>query len=212
MAIQGARLAQPQQASDYHSAALSFPARGRIGRSAGHAALQAWAVRSAAWIMNFFDTCRVFVIVDEIQSIMTKKLLILFAGAAMAAGLFTAQSAEKKAAKVDTSKLPPAATKQGVTYATDIKPIFDKSCIKCHGAEKQKGKLRLDSLEAALKGGEAAKVIEPGKSADSILVHNVAHLGDEDDFMPPPDNKDKIPPLTKEQIGLIRAWIDQGAK
>jgi mono/diheme cytochrome c family protein len=161
--------------------------------------------------MNFFDSCYVFVIVDEIQSNMTKKLLILCAGMALAAGLFTAQSAEKKA-KVDTSKLPPAATKQGVTYATDIKSIFDKSCIKCHGAEKQKGKLRLDSLEAALKGGEAGKVIEPGKSADSILIHNVAHLGDEDEFMPPPDNKDKIPPLTKEQIGLVRAWIDQGAK
>jgi hypothetical protein len=145
---------------------------------------------------------------------MTKKLLILCAGVALAAGLFTAQSAEKekKAVKIDTSKLPPASTKQGVTYAGDIKPIFDKSCIKCHGSEKQKGKLRLDSLEAALKGGQDGKVVEPGKSADSMLVHNVAHLGDEDDFMPPPDNKDKIPPLTKEQIGLIRAWIDQGAK
>ncbi len=97
-------------------------------------------------------------------------------------------------------------------YAADIKSILDKSCIKCHGAEKQKGKLRLDSLEAVLKGGEDGKVVEPGKSEASILVHNVAHVGDEDLFMPPPDNKDKIPPLTKEQIGIIRAWIDQGAK
>src|SRR6266566_2999978 len=144
---------------------------------------------------------------------MNKKLFVICAGAALAASLFTAQSAEKekKTTKVDTSKLPPASTKQGVTYAADMKPIFDKSCIKCHGAEKQKGKLRLDSLAAALKGGED-KVVMPGDSAGSILVHNVAHLGDEDDYMPPPDNKDKIPPLTKEQIGLIRAWIDQGAK
>jgi mono/diheme cytochrome c family protein len=114
--------------------------------------------------------------------------------------------------KVDTSKLPPPADKQGVTYAADIKPMFEKSCTKCHGADKQKGKLRLDSLQAVLKGGEDGKVVMPGKSADSMLVHNVAHLGDEDFWMPPPDNKDKIPPLTKEQIGLIRAWIDQGAK
>jgi hypothetical protein len=114
--------------------------------------------------------------------------------------------------KVDTSKLPPPADKQGVTYAADIKPMFEKSCTKCHGAEKQKGKLRLDSLQAVLKGGEDGKVVMPGKSADSMLVQNVAHLGDEDFWMPPPDNKDKIPPLTKEQIGLIRAWIDQGAK
>jgi hypothetical protein len=114
--------------------------------------------------------------------------------------------------KVDTSKLPPPADKQGVTYAADIKPMFEKSCTKYHGAEKQKGKLRLDSLQAVLKGGEDGKVVMPGKSADSMLVQNVAHLGDEDFWMPPPDNKDKIPPLTKEQIGLIRAWIDQGAK
>ena len=144
---------------------------------------------------------------------MTKNLFALCAGAALVASLFIAQSAEKekKNVKIDASKLPPVSTKQGVAYAADIKPIFEKSCTKCHGAEKQKGKLRLDSLEAALKGGQDGKVIEPGKSAESVLVANVAHLGDEDDYMPPPDNKDKIPPLTKEQIGLIRAWIDQGA-
>jgi len=143
---------------------------------------------------------------------MTKKLLSVVLGAAFAVSLLTLPAAEKKKAAVDTSKIPPASDKQGVTYASDIKPIFEKSCTKCHGAEKQKGKLRLDSLEAALKGGEDGKVIEPGKSADSMLVQNVAQVGDEDLYMPPPDNKDKIPPLTKEQIGLIRAWIDQGAK
>lgn len=140
-----------------------------------------------------------------------KKLLMI--GFTFALTLTMVQAAEKeKKTKVDVSKLPPAATATGVTFSKDIKPIFDKSCIKCHGAEKQKGKLRLDSLEAALKGGEDGKVVLAGDSAGSILVHNVAHLGDEDDYMPPPDNKDRIPPLTKEQIGLIRAWIDQGAK
>ena len=131
-------------------------------------------------------------------------------GVAFAASLLNGLAADKKA--IDVSKLPPAADKKGVTYDADIKPIFEKSCIKCHGPEKQKGKLRLDSLPATLKGGEDGKVVEAGDSAKSMLVHNVAHLGDEDLFMPPPDNKDKIPPLTKEQIGLIRAWIDQGAK
>ena len=116
------------------------------------------------------------------------------------------------AADVDVSKLPPASTQKDVTYAKDIKPIFDKSCVKCHGAEKPKAKLRLDNLEGVLKGSADNKVIEPGNSAKSILVHNVAHLGEEDYWMPPPDNKDKIPPLTKDQVGLIRAWIDQGAK
>lgn len=143
---------------------------------------------------------------------MIKKCLTAGVGLIVAAFVLTATGAEKKSGNVDISKLPPASDKQGVTYAADIKPILDKSCIKCHGPEKQKGKLRLDSLPAALKGGEDGKVIEAGNSAKSILVHNVAHVGDEDEYMPPPDNKDKIPPLTKEQIGLIRAWIDQGAK
>jgi mono/diheme cytochrome c family protein len=143
---------------------------------------------------------------------MTKRFLIASVGLAIAASLLTVSGADKKSGSVDVSKIPPASDKKGVTYEADIKPIFEKSCVKCHGAQRQKGKLRLDSLAAALKGGEDGKVVEAGDSAKSVLVHNVAHVGDEDDYMPPPDNKDKIPPLTKEQIGLIRAWIDQGAK
>lgn len=111
-------------------------------------------------------------------------------------------------AAVDLSKLPPASDKKGVTYATDIKPIFDGTCIKCHGTEKHKGKLRLDSLASALKGGEDGKIVIAGNSAKSPLVQAVARL-DEDSAMPP---EGKADPLTKEQVGLIRAWIDQGAK
>ena len=135
--------------------------------------------------------------------------IILSAVAALAVTVSATVAAEKK---VDVSKLPPPSDKKGVTYAKDIKPIFEKSCFKCHGPEKQKSKLRLDKLEAVVKGGENGPDIIPGKSAESTLVHNIARIGEEDDYMPPPDNKDKIPPLTKEQIGLIRAWIDQGAK
>jgi mono/diheme cytochrome c family protein len=145
---------------------------------------------------------------------MMKKGFVLLVAVGFSLGLLhtQAQEKEKKKAPVDVSKLPPASDKKDVTYANTVKEIFDNSCIKCHGAEKPKGKLRLDSLEGALKGGEDGKVIEPGKSAASVLVHNIAHIGDEDDYMPPPNNKAHIPPLTKEQIGVIRAWIDQGAK
>jgi mono/diheme cytochrome c family protein len=111
--------------------------------------------------------------------------------------------------KVDISKLPPPSEKKGVTYATDIKPVFQKTCVKCHGPEKQKAKLRLDNLEFALKGSDNGSVIVAGDSAKSKLVHNIARLGAKDDFMPPPGKGDQ---LSKEQVGLIRAWIDQGAK
>jgi hypothetical protein len=111
-------------------------------------------------------------------------------------------------ADIDVKKLPPAAAKTGLTYDKDIKPIFEKSCFKCHGPEKQKAKLRLDSLEAAKKGSENGPVFEAGKSEKALLVHSISGL-DKDIMMPPEDKGD---PLTKEQVGLIRAWIDQGAK
>jgi hypothetical protein len=111
-------------------------------------------------------------------------------------------------ADVDVSKLPPAATQKDITFAKDIKPIFEKSCFKCHGEEKQKAKLRVDSVDALKKGSENGEVIVVGKSEKSSLVHTVAGLV-EDTIMPPEGKGD---PLTKEQIGLIRAWIDQGAK
>ena len=132
---------------------------------------------------------------------MTSKSFILSLGM-----LVTAVAVQ--AADVDVSKLPPASTKKDLTYAKDIKPLFEKSCFKCHGAEKQKGKLRLDTVGAALKGGEDGPDIVAGNSAKSKLVHAIARLN-EDEAMPPAD---KGKPLTKEEVGLVRAWIDQGAK
>jgi WD40 repeat protein len=103
-------------------------------------------------------------------------------------------------------KLPPAAGKE-VDFARDIEPIFTKTCYKCHGPEKQKSAFRLDNREAALKGGENGVDILPGKSAESPLIRYVAGL-DEEIKMPPKGSD----PLSAEEIGLLRAWIDQGAK
>jgi mono/diheme cytochrome c family protein len=109
------------------------------------------------------------------------------------------------------SQLPPAAMKTGVTYAIDIKPIFDTACLKCHdGTKKPRAGLALDTLAGALKGGKDGKVVTIGDSAHSDLVLSVAHIGDDpDSFMPKGKGAKQ---LTPDQIGLIRAWIDQGAK
>lgn len=117
-------------------------------------------------------------------------------------------------ALADEAKLPPASTKTGVTFATDIKPIFDASCVKCHSGQKAKAHLHLDTLEGTLNGGKNGKdkVVVAGDSAKSDLVKMVAHIGDPEGWMPPTKNRAGIGPLTTEQIGLIRAWIDQGAK
>jgi hypothetical protein len=110
-------------------------------------------------------------------------------------------------AEVDLSKLPPPASKQ-VDFAQDVKPIFDLSCVRCHGPERPKSGFRLDNREAALKGGhEGPDDIVPGQSAKSRLIHYVAGL-DPDTIMPPEGKGD---PLTREQVGVLRTWIDEGA-
>jgi mono/diheme cytochrome c family protein len=109
--------------------------------------------------------------------------------------------------EVDESKLPPAATNK-IDFARDIKPIFDASCIRCHGPVKPKSGFRLDSHAAALKGGDNGVDILPGNSAKSPLIHFTAQLV-EDMEMPPADKGD---PLTPAQIARLRAWIDQGAE
>lgn len=109
----------------------------------------------------------------------------------------------------EAAKLPPPSDRKDVTFAADIKPIFDRSCVECHGPKKKKGGLRLDTRELALKGASHGPVFKPGDSANSELVKLVARIGDEENWMPPIG---KGKPLTKEQVGLLRAWIDQGAK
>ena len=93
-----------------------------------------------------------------------------------------------------------------VDFNQDIRPIFQKVCLECHGPEKQKGKLRLDSREAALKGGQDGAVIVPGNAAKSDLYRRVTLAPDHDDFMPT-----KGKPLTKTQLDALRDWITQGA-
>ena len=110
-----------------------------------------------------------------------------------------------RAAASDTTKLPAPAGRQ-VDFVKDIQPILTNTCYECHGPEKQKGGLRLDQKAAALKGGDSGPVLVAGKSAESLLIQAVT--GTKEDLARMPKKRD---PLTKEQIGLLRAWIDQGA-
>ena len=127
---------------------------------------------------------------------------------ALAAGFVAVTSA-----RAQDATLPPASTKASVTYATDIKPIFDAACVKCHSGDKPKAHLKLDTLAAVLKGTKMGPILKTGDSVGSFIIKSVAHLTkDSDSWMPPLKNKAGIKPLTPEQIGLLRAWIDQGAK
>ena len=114
-------------------------------------------------------------------------------------------------AAVDTSKLPlPVARK--VDFTKDVYPIFKEGCLKCHGPEKQKGKYRMDTREGAFKKGDAGPFIVAGNSEKSPIIHMVAGLIEEGLMPPPSDKPGESEPLSKEQIGILRAWIDQGAE
>lgn len=107
----------------------------------------------------------------------------------------------------DTAKLPPAIAR-AVDFERDVQPILTASCLECHGPKKQRSDFRVDVKSIVYAGGAGGQpAVVPGKSADSPLIHFVAGL-DEDMQMPPTDKGD---PLTPEQIGILRAWIDQGA-
>lgn len=94
-------------------------------------------------------------------------------------------------------------------YAEVIQPIFDEKCVECHGAEKVKGKLRMDSFEELAKGGDIGESFVAGDVEASELHYRVADCepGD-DDFMPP--GKDDVP-MTPEEIALMDLWIEKGA-
>ncbi len=110
-----------------------------------------------------------------------------------------------KAAEIPGVQLPPPASIR-VDFDRDIKPILEQSCLRCHGAERPKSHFRLDSREAALKGGTEGVDIIAGNSGGSPLIRYVARADDE--IKMPPHDQDK---LTAAQVGLLRAWIDQGA-
>jgi hypothetical protein len=99
---------------------------------------------------------------------------------------------------------PPPANRT-VDFVKDIQPILSEHCYSCHGPDKQKSDLRWDIKSSVFKTGEHGPILVPGKSAASRVIQLVSGL-DPETVMPPKGER-----LTSAQIGLFRAWIDQGA-
>lgn len=96
---------------------------------------------------------------------------------------------------------------EGVDYARQVKPVLMARCFACHGALQQKSGLRLDTVGLMKQGGDNGAAIVTGKSNESALIQRVLGEG-KVGRMPPKSEGD---PLTAAEIGLLRAWIDQGA-
>ncbi|HTM50877.1 MAG TPA: PSD1 and planctomycete cytochrome C domain-containing protein [Bryobacteraceae bacterium] len=100
----------------------------------------------------------------------------------------------------------PAPAAEAVDFKRDIDPLLRKRCHSCHGAVSQMSGLRLDNKASALKGGNSGPALVPGKSGESRMLRLVAGL-EGVKVMPPAG-----PRLSPDEIGLLRAWIDQGAE
>ena len=99
--------------------------------------------------------------------------------------------------------LPPAANRK-IDFQKDVEPLLAQKCYSCHGEEAQQSGLRLDRRQPAFRGGDYGPVIKVGNSAESKLIRRLVN-GDGGLQMPPTG------PLSDEEIGILRAWIDQGA-
>jgi mono/diheme cytochrome c family protein len=92
-----------------------------------------------------------------------------------------------------------------VDFARDVRPIFAKHCVRCHGAKKHEGGLRLDVRRLALVGGDTGPAVVPGTARGELLRRI---LSSDDKLRMPPDGD----PLTAEQVATLKAWAEQGAK
>jgi WD40 repeat protein len=104
----------------------------------------------------------------------------------------------------------PVAAAAPVSFAQQIQPIFEQSCLPCHNATKAEGGLILESPRDMLEGGDAGAALKPGNPKQSLLFLTAAHL--KKPFMPPEANKAKAPALTKADLEILERWIQEGAQ
>jgi mono/diheme cytochrome c family protein len=122
------------------------------------------------------------------------RALLLFSAATLAAATYTPKKSEPPK---------PLTTAQKAEYTKLIQPMFDAHCISCHGPKKEKGKLRLDTLEATLKGGKNPTFVI-GKPNSSMLLSRVFLDRTAGDVMPPKDEK----PMTEKQKEALYAFVE----
>ena len=107
--------------------------------------------------------------------------------------------AKDQTAKIEGTEL--------TAHAALVKPLLDEYCISCHGPQKSKGGLKLDSYAALMKGGEAGPVLIAGKPGESAMIKRLSLPPESEDHMPP----DGKPQPSPDDIALLKWWIETGA-
>src|SRR5918993_1939019 len=120
-------------------------------------------------------------------------------------GVATALAALQTTAQERGARALPPAAGRTIDFAADVQPILERSCARCHARGRQKGGFNIESREVLLKSGHNGAAVIVVRSDESELVALVAGL-DPENVMPQKGSR-----LTDQQIGILRAWIDQGA-
>lgn len=128
-----------------------------------------------------------------------KNIFMIVVLAAMTLAALTAMAQEK----------PKASEAKEVSFEKDVAPVLGRFCAGCHNAdEEHPSQLYLESYESLMKGGKHGLAIKAGNSKESLLMQKMSAEPPFGKVMPPPRKRTPTP----EQVELIRAWIDQGAK
>jgi mono/diheme cytochrome c family protein len=130
--------------------------------------------------------------------------VVVSAAAAFAVAIFGLSRGTARAAADDAA---------GVKFFEEkVRPILAQNCVGCHGPEKQKGGLRMDTRENLLKGGKdedkVIKVVEPGDPAKSLIIEAVEYKNE--DLQMPPPKKNVSKKLSDEQIATLKEWVKMG--
>ena len=112
--------------------------------------------------------------------------------------------ADEPKSAIEATEIEAAVDDQAAVFSKQVLPLLRTRCITCHGPEKQEGGLRLDSLDAAIKGGDQGSAIVPGDAENSLFVKAIT-FADPDLQMPP---KQK---LSDKEIAVLKQWIQGGA-
>lgn len=96
-----------------------------------------------------------------------------------------------------------------VDFGREILPLLKKNCTACHNQTKAKGDVILETFASIAAGADGEPILEPGNPLNSALFRSAAHL--ERPVMPPKRNKVGANPLSPEELGLLRLWIEEGA-
>ncbi len=122
-------------------------------------------------------------------------------------GVVLAQHSAASADEPGAATRQPTSPSPSVDFVRDIQPILRDHCYECHAGTTAEGGLNLGIKAKAFQGGDSEGAIVAGKSKESLLIQLVSGA-DEERLMPPEGNQR----LTAEQLSLLRAWIDQGAR